>query len=239
MPISASNDSAHGQRVDSAVKLLAEEIVSGKIKAGERLIETALAKRLGISRGPVREALRRLEERGLVKSSPNVGAHVASFSIREMAALFEVREAMEGMACRLAAQRMDDRDLARLRAVVDEHEVSIREHPDGAYLQEPRDLDFHFRIVNNSGNPVLIRLLCDELYQVIRLCRRQHSWLPGRGLRALKEHRRIIEALEDRDHELAEWLMRRHIATARQVLEARLGESEGMDESDGAGEEQV
>lgn len=213
------NTNTHGQRVESVAQQLASEIIEGEIAPKERLVESKLAKRFGMSRGPLREALRLLEERGLVISVPNSGTQVASFSFSELIELFQVREAMEGMACRLAARNMTDRDIKQLRQIVDQHEIEIKKHPEGAYLQEPHDLDFHFRIVTSSKNQYLVRLLCNELYQIMRICRRQHSWIPGRGSAALNEHRRIIEALEDHDEHLAEYLMRKHIRNARIALE--------------------
>jgi len=218
------NTNTHGQRVESVAHQLANEIVEGKIAPKERLVESALAKRFGMSRGPLREALRLLEERGLVVSVPNSGAHVASFGIPELLELLQVREAMEGMACRLAARNMRDQDVEQLRRIIDQHEIAIKNHPEGAYLQEPYDRDFHFRIIKGSKNQYLIRLLCNELYQIMRVSRRQHSWIPGRGSTALNEHRRIIEALEDHDEYLAEYLMRKHIHNARHALETIQGE---------------
>ena len=86
--------------------------------------------------------------------------------------------------------------------------------------------DFHRRIAKGSGNPILAELLCEQFYPRLRLCRRLHSTVPGRGREAWGEHMRITEAISHRDGELAEILMRRHIRAARMALQAALATSE-------------
>ncbi|SEA80174.1 DNA-binding transcriptional regulator, GntR family [Desulfuromusa kysingii] len=204
------------------VEQLSLDIAEGHIEPGQKLSEAMLAKRFGTSRGPIREGLRRLEERGLVSFHPNIGARVATYSVKDYIHLFQAREAMEGMTAKLAAESMSLDDKTILRTVFHEHEKQLMNQPDSPYDQDPGDWDFHYLIAKRCGNPILSSLLCDELYQRIRLCRKQHCNTPGRGVRALKEHRRILEAIEENDGELAELMMRRHIAAARKVLESFL-----------------
>ena len=96
----------------------------------------------------------------------------------------------------------------------------------GAYLQDEPEADFHRRIAKGSGNPILAELLCEQFYPRLRLCRRLHSTVPGRGREAWREHMRITEAISHRDGELAGILMRRHIRAARMALQAALTASE-------------
>lgn len=197
---------------------LGEDIVNGVLKASEKLNETALAERYNVSRGPVREALRRLAERRLVVFTPNAGARVAAYSLEDMINLLTVREALESLAARLAAQNMAPEEKAALRALFEAHAVAVAADPGGSYLQAPEDWDFHYMIAIGAHNPMLTTLLCDELYLVLRLCRTQHKKVTNRGRRALEEHQRILVAIEEGDPELAAMQMQRHITASRKSL---------------------
>ncbi|WP_439498902.1 GntR family transcriptional regulator [Bosea sp. (in: a-proteobacteria)] len=201
---------------------LSRAIVAGDLAPGEKLSEPVIARRYGASRAPVREAIRRLQERGLVTYVANQGVRVAEPSAAEFLALLDVREATEGMAARLAAENMSDADVTALEQLVASHRGEIERNPLGAYLQDEPEADFHRRIANGSGNPILADLLCEQFYPRLRLCRRLHSTVPGRGREAWREHVRITEAISHRDGELAEILMRRHIRAARTALQAAL-----------------
>ena len=198
---------------------LCEEIVEGAYGPGEKLNEKELATRFDVSRGPIREALKRLAERNLVVLSPNAGAKVAQHSTEDIIHLLDVREHLEGAAARLAAERMTDEEKLRLHALFDAHAVAVDAAEDGSYVQLPEDLDFHYVIIKASGNPLLFNILCGDLYPLLRMFRRQHKNVRGRGERALEEHRRILAAIDDRDAELAEILMRRHIAASRNNMD--------------------
>jgi len=174
-----SVESADGQTLaDRVFEDIQEAIVTGSIAPGTKITEPGLAKQYGISRGPLREAMRRLEGRHLVTRIPHVGARVVSLTIAELLELYEVREAMEGMACRLAARQMP------------------------------------------------LELLCGELYYLVRMYRYRFSATSGRPQRAFTEHHRIVDAIEQRDEELAEMLMRRHIRASRDNVERRFLEAE-------------
>lgn len=201
---------------------LSSAIVAGELLPGEKLSEPAIARLYGASRAPVREAIRRLQERGLVTYVVNQGARVAQPSAEEFLALLDVREAMEGMAARLAALTMSAEEIGQLEELVAGHRDEIEHDPLGAYLQAEPEADFHRRIAKGSGNPILSGLLCDQFYPQLRLCRRLHATVPGRGREAWREHLRITEAISQRDGELAEILMRRHIRASRAALQAAL-----------------
>lgn len=201
---------------------LTRAILTGQLAPGEKLSEPAIARQYDASRAPVREALRRLQERGLVRYAVNQGVRVSQPTAEEFLALLDVREAIEGMAANLAAEHMSDEDLAALSALVSRHHEEIERNPQGAYLQDDPESDFHMRIARGSGNPILAELLCEQFYPRLRLCRRLHRTVPGRGRDAWKEHLRITEAIAQRDGELAEILMRRHIRAARVALMSAL-----------------
>lgn len=194
---------------------LQEQIVRGELTPGQRLAESELASRYGVSRGPLREAIRRLEARRLVEVAPRTGARVVDFDAEQLADVYQAREALEGMAARLAAQAMTDAEIEQLSQLLDHHEQSIAADEGQHYLQDEGDVDFHYRLAAGSHNAVLVGMLCDELYQLVRLFRHRFSSVRDRPITALSEHRAIVEALRERDGELAELLMRRHIAKAR------------------------
>ncbi|CAM5187404.1 DNA-binding transcriptional regulator, GntR family OS=Bosea thiooxidans OX=53254 GN=SAMN05660750_03218 PE=4 SV=1 [Bosea thiooxidans] len=222
-PAPAGRSGVGGKLYDA----LTSAIVTGEIAPGEKLSEPVIARRYGVSRAPVREAIRRLQERGLVSYVTNQGARVAQPSAAEFLALLDVREATEGMAARLAAESMSEAEIAALEALVQGHRGEIERNPAGAYLQDEPEADFHRQIAKGSGNPILAELLCEQFYPRLRLCRRLHSTVPGRGREAWQEHLRITEAISHRDGELAEILMRRHIRAARTALQAALAVADG------------
>ncbi|WP_285764799.1 GntR family transcriptional regulator [Biformimicrobium ophioploci] len=208
---------------DRLFESLRGEIVEGNIAAGSKISEPELAKRFQTSRGSLREALMRLESLGLLERRVNVGARVVELDGRGLLELYEVREALEGMACRLAAENMNQAEIDGLRAVMEEHEQQSELQAGTAYFQPEGDFDFHFRIVQGSGNQLLIDTLCNRLYYRVRMYRYQLGMASPRAKRAFREHMHIIDAIEARDGELAEILMRRHIRASRNNIQAKIG----------------
>lgn len=193
-------------------------IVKGELAPGSKVKEPQLSKLYGISRGPLREAIRRLEGCKLVEITPNVGAKVVSLNKQQAIEIYEIRESLEGLACRLAAQRASAEDCRKLRELLANHEKQIQSENGRLYYQKEGDLDFHYLLVQLSGNTRLFDLLCDELYHLLRLYRTQTGSGPSRPEIAFKEHHQIVNALENGDGELAELLMKRHISGAKKTL---------------------
>lgn len=206
-------------------ELLQDAIVHGEIPAGTRIGESELAARYGTSRGPLREALRRLESRRLVERKAHVGARVAGLDHQGLIELYFLREALEGMAARLAAEHMSAEEIAGLRALLAAHEQDEALRSDTAYLQQEGDFDFHYRIIQGSHNGALSELLINELYHRVRMYRYQFSGYANRPQKAFAEHLHIVDAIEARDGDLSEMLMRRHISAARKNIEKHLKES--------------
>jgi DNA-binding GntR family transcriptional regulator len=206
---------------DRVFARLQDDIVLGALKPGSKLGETELATRYGVSRGPLREAIRRLESRKLLERIPHVGTRVASLQASDLIEIYRVREALEGMAARLAAENTSGAEVAGLWDLLALHEQQQDLQEDTAYFQREGDLDFHYRIIQGSHNRTLIDLLIGEIYYRVRRFRYQFSMTANRPQKALAEHRRIVEAIEARDGEMAELLMRRHISRAREFLEAQ------------------
>jgi len=197
-------------------------IYSGELAPGDEVNEAALAESFGVSRGPVREAVRRLQGIGLVSREPYMRATVVSLTAAEVRELFEMREALEGMACRLAAQRMTDADLDRFAADLDAARAARLATPKSR-ARTP-DFDFHERIIRGSGNARIMSTLCGDMYHLLRVYRRRSGAVRERGNEAHAEHWQILRALRARDGELAESLMRAHVARASVTVTERLRE---------------
>ncbi|KAB7700907.1 GntR family transcriptional regulator, partial [Plesiomonas shigelloides] len=152
---------------------LREAIVSGEIVAGSKLSEPELARRFGVSRGPLREAMMKMESLGLVERVAHVGARVVTLSLARLSELYAVREALEGMAARLAAENITPEQLQALQQLLNTHCDYICDVDGASYFHQQGDFDFHYRIIHASANRRLITLLCDELYHPLRMYRSQ------------------------------------------------------------------
>ena len=201
---------------------LQRAIVEGEIPSGSKISEPELARQYSVSRGSLREAIGRLEARKLVERKPNLGARVVTLSYEQLIEIFQVREALEGMAARLAAQNMGDQEIEELQALLKEHGKQIEEQHGHAYFQKQGDLDFHYRIVQGSKNQQLIGLLCNDLYHLLRMYRYQFGMRSKRSRQAYDEHHYLLNAIASRDPEMAELLMRQHIRSSRRNVERLL-----------------
>jgi DNA-binding GntR family transcriptional regulator len=210
---------------DRVYDQIRQEIVEGAIPAGSKLSEPELARRYGVSRGPLREAIRRLEAGSLVELKANVGARVVALSSEQLLEIYMVREALEGMAARLAAESMPRQQITELRDLLEAQEenmAKLQGSDSWAYFQKEGDLDFHYRIVQGSCNSRLVRLLCNDLYHIVRMYRFQFGMSSPRARPAYDEHRLIVDAIEARDGEQAEMLMRFHIRASRRNVQRQL-----------------
>ncbi len=199
-----------------------EGIVRGEIVPGTKLSEPKLAEQFQTSRGPIREAIRRLEMMGLVNHVAHEGVRVTTLSVAEVVDIYHVREALEGKAAGLAARNMTDQELQELASLMEVH----REHQShtGAYMQSDGDFDFHYKIIQGSKNAYLINELCEELYHLIRMFRYRSARFQHRAGIAITEHEQLLYALQQRDEQLAETMMRRHIAKARDDIASQISE---------------
>ncbi len=177
---------------------LRKDIVEGIIPAGSKLSEMELSTKYEVSRG----------------------ARVVALSPEGLIQLYQVREALEGMAARLAARYMSDEEIADMQALLDSHFDKVKDGQ--SYYQEAGDVDFHYRIVTGSKNDHLISVLVDGLYHLVRMYRVQLGMAGPRVSTAFDEHRHIVNAIANRDEELAEMLMRRHILYSKNNIEKKL-----------------
>ncbi len=206
---------------DRACDMLERAILSGSLPPGTALGEAELAGQLGISRGPVREAMNRLEGRRLLQRVPHVGVRVVCLSDMEVSEIFAMREVLEGLAARLAAERMDTRELDALEAAAPfRHRAPTA---DGHGFSKVGD-DFHVQIAQGSRNRRLIEYLCTDMYSLLQLYRIRSGGSPMRA-GSTGEHREIVDALRNRDGVEAERLMRAHVRRARDSLNLDLSET--------------
>ncbi len=201
---------------------LRSDIVDGSIGAGSKLSEADLASRYNVSRAVVREAINRLEACRIVDRKPNVGARVVTLTPEGLIELYKVREALEGMAAREAAINMSDDEIADLNALLNTHFETVQ--GEQRYYQEAGDVDFHYRVIMGSKNQTLISMLTEGIYHLVRMYRVQLGMAGPRVTTAFDEHKHIVQAISNRDPELAEMLMRRHITYSRNNIERKLAQ---------------
>ncbi len=212
-----SEVAAHPIR-DRVYQRLKEAILTGKFAPGERLLETELADEMGVSRTPVREAVRRLEREGLVVWRPFRGAEVVGIPYDVVEQLFQVREALECLAVRLAVARVDSGTAVVLRSIVERMEAAVSM---GDYVQaNALHRNFHLELARASGNAPLVRVL-EDIQDHINLSQATARSGPARFEQLTTEHLEIIRALAAGDAVRAESLVSEHI---RRGLAATLAE---------------
>jgi DNA-binding GntR family transcriptional regulator len=195
---------------DAVAARIRRAILNGTYGSGERLIEGVLADELGVSRNPVRAALRRLAAEGLVTIAPRRGATVTRLSHEEAVELFEIRAALDGLAARRAAQRRDEETIARIAEAL----AMARGGPTGEPVASAYELidRFHVLVAEAGGNQTLARLI-QPLADKVRLV---HAAIRNRrAMTAWDEHAQILDAIVAGDEDLAEELARRHVEASR------------------------
>ena len=194
---------------------LREEILEGKLAEGTALTECAVAARLGVSRTPIRGALHRLSEEGIVEITPNRGAVVVGVNAEDLVDIYKIRMRLEGLASREAAVRISPEEKKMLSDSVELSEFYIQKK-DTEHLKE-LDTEFHRIIYKASGNRLLYKTL-SELHGNITAYRRMSISSGDRLEASVREHRDILNAILSGDAELADSLTSRHIEAALENL---------------------
>ena len=194
---------------------LREAIRSGVLKPGERLMEIQLADELGVSRTPVREAMRKLELEGYVIMLPRRGTYVANISIRDLNEVLEIRTTLDALASGLAAERITEEELEQLERLL----VSIGENIETRNMKKvvEDDMEFHDLLYKASRNQRLVGIISNLREQMTRFRSMSMSY-PGRLKKTLEEHSRLVEAIAQRDVELAQKLAVEHMENSEQTL---------------------
>ncbi|TDC77164.1 GntR family transcriptional regulator [Streptomyces hainanensis] len=196
---------------------LRRRIISGDLPAGASLSEVALAESFGVSRTPVREALKQLQTEGLVEIRPRVGTFVTAPSRREIAELFEMKELLEGAAARLLAQRGRVPELDRLEENLRAADAAVAADDRDGYARLVRE--FHDLLITGADNAKLAshhRILMNQL-PYARLVTTSLSQ-PGRAPLSDRDHHRVLELVTAKDGDSAERVMREHVRASRRAL---------------------
>ena len=200
---------------DVVFENLRTAILEGNLKAGQRLMEVQLAEQLGVSRTPIREAIRKLELEGLVVMLPRKGAYVANMSFKDLIDVLEIRSSLEGLAASLAAERLREEDIADLERVAKEFETSVREADIDNVLK--KDVEFHEKIFLMANNKKLYQLIT-SLWEQVHRFRVTYVSNYDASLSLVDEHNRILEAIKSGDCELAKKYATEHIEIAEQFF---------------------
>lgn len=192
---------------------LREDIITGKFQQGEELRETAVGEAYGVSRTPVREALRQLELEGLITVIPNKGACVEGVSAKDVLDIYEIRSRLEGLCARWATQNISGEQMDRMDEAVYMAEFHYRR----SHFDKMAEIDssFHEIMYEASGSRRLQHILSD-FHQYIYPVRKMSMAANNRGQASIGEHRQIVEAIRGGNEDLAEQLLSKHILNAKQ-----------------------
>jgi len=202
--------------------MLRDMIMTGKLQEGDKVNETELCNTLGISKTPLREALRVLSVEGLIRLVPHRGAFVTKPTFEEIAEMFDVMSLLESFCARSASQKMTPRDLARLEKLHAKLEENFERQDQEEYIRINNQ--YHALVQKIAGNRTLNQIV-DGLRKKILLYRFQSLNLPGRFEASIREHRELLEAFRNRQHRKAESLMRQHLDNQAQALERLVEQS--------------
>lgn len=186
---------------------LRESIIRGDLEPGQKLTEPVLAEKLGISRTPIREAFRQLETEGFLTVVPRKGAMVSDLSRKEIEDFYEIKSVLEGYASRIAAERITEKDIAKLTKINNQLEILAKNDDVEAFFK--KNNEFHSVFINICDNDKLLDIWDNLIRRFVRF-RLQALSVPGRLMNSVKQHRDIINALSKRDGSLSEALVVKH-----------------------------
>lgn len=198
---------------NSVYEYLYNAIRTGEIQPGQTLTERGLAEKIGVSRTPVREAIRKLEEQGIVTHEPHKGVKVITLSVDKVAQLYDVRELLEGLAARKLAERHTPEGIDELTALIDEaeQEAMANHVPELARINS----EFHLSLARLSGN-IYLEAIMNMLQTQIGLMMSASLSTSGRPLQNISEHKMLIDAIRSGDGEFAESIAKHHVRNARE-----------------------
>jgi DNA-binding GntR family transcriptional regulator len=200
---------------EAVCETLRDAIRKGILEPGERLMEVQLADELGISRTPVREAIRKLEQEGYVIMMPRRGTYVSDVSVHDVKEIFEIRSALESLATGLAARKIEPEELEKLQNLLVEIEGYISKNDIEKIVES--DIKFHGLIYQVSGNERLVNIINNLKEQTARFRTLSMSY-PGRLQETLEEHSEMVEAIANGDVSAARDAAERHMESAEKTL---------------------
>lgn len=208
---------------DVVFQTLREAILKGDLRPGERLMELQLAAKLGVSRTPIREAIRMLEQEGLAVTIPRKGAEVARMTEKNMEDVLQIREALDDLAVQVACDKMTEQQLKNLTLAMKNFENAIQTGNLSKIVSY--DVEFHDIIYESTDNPKLVTLLSNLREQIYRY---RVEYLKGKENypMLIKEHETILEALREKNKERVVEAMRSHIRNQAETVKNIIREQE-------------
>lgn len=196
---------------DMVFQKLRDDILSGEYEENEELHEQKLAKNMGVSRTPVREAIRQLALEGLVKLVPNKGAYVTGIGEKDVHDIYLIRSLLEGLCARWATENITDEQIEEMEEILLLSEFHLRKKNEGK-MEQVSEMDgkFHEVLYRASNSRILERTLSD-FHKYVKLARKISVGSKNRAEKSISEHRQILEAIKNRDADLAEKLANEHI----------------------------
>ena len=208
---------------DVVFNTLREAILKGELKPGERLMELQLAAKLGVSRTPIREAIRMLEQEGLAVTIPRKGAEVAKMTEKDMEDVLQIREALDELAAKIACEQISEEQLEELVATMHEFEESTK--TDNVKKIAEADVKFHDIIYQSTGSPKLVNMLNNLREQMYRY-RVEYLKDENNYPTLMKEHKDIVEGLVRKNKTQVTETMHQHVKNQAVAVKAMIQEQE-------------
>ncbi len=200
---------------DIVFNTLREAILSGDLLPGERLMETQLAEKIGVSRTPIREAIRKLELEGLVEMIPRKGAQVASMTKKDIQDVLEVRAVLEELAVKLACKKITDEQMYNLKIINEDFSIAVEKQ--NLQMMANKDVEFHdiiFKIADNDKLTQIINNLREQIYRYRVVYLNDKTYLQT----IQDEHNEIIIAIEEKNIDMAITTIRKHILNQEKAV---------------------
>lgn len=199
---------------------LREDILKGKYEEDEAIKETQISMEMGVSRTPVREAMRQLELEGLVNIIPNKGAFVTGITAKDIQDIYAIRSLIEGLSAKWAAQNATEEQIQELEEIIELTEFYLKK----GNFDQLGELDTRFHeVLYEASNSRTLKHVLSDFHNYVRRVRQASISTPGRGKKSLEEHKAIVEAVKNRDLKQAEALTNRHVKnTSKNVLKRKL-----------------
>lgn len=195
-----------------------DNILKGNYKEHEELRENTIGKELGVSRTPVREALRQLELEGLVSIIPNKGAYVTGISPKDVSDIYVIRSMMEGLCARWATENITEAQLDQLDEIILLSEFHMKKEGAGV-VDQVTDLDSKFHeVLYEASNSKMLGHVLTDFHKYVQLSRKSSMVSEERARKSIREHKQLLRAIRDKDADLAEQLANEHILHVIQNL---------------------
>lgn len=198
-----------------------ENILNGVYRENEELRENTIAKELGVSRTPVREALRQLELEGLVKIVPNKGACVTGITQKDVKDIYMIRSLLEGLCARWATEHITEAKIDELEEIILLSEFHLKKRKE-EQPQQVTELDGKFHeILYTASNSRILKHVLSDFHKYVRMARKASVTDPERAEKSIEEHKNILQAIKDRDADKAEHLANEHMMNVMKNLNMR------------------